>query len=56
MKLSVAVQMDHISGITIRGDSTFAMMLARAIAHRTNVKLQVVPTSDGAAVRLTFAT
>jgi glutathione synthase len=27
MTLSVAVQMDHISGITIAGDSTFALML-----------------------------
>ena len=31
MTLNVAVQMDHISGINIRGDSTFALMLeARA--------------------------
>ncbi len=27
MPLKVAVQMDHIARITIRGDSTFALML-----------------------------
>ena len=35
MPLDVAVQMDHIAGIRIRGDSTFALMLeAQARGHR----------------------
>ena len=35
MALDVAVQMDHISGINIAGDSTFALLLeAQARGHR----------------------
>ena len=35
MALTVAVQMDHISGIRIAGDSTFALLLeAQARGHR----------------------
>ncbi len=35
MSLTVAVQMDHIAGINIAGDSTFALMLAaQARGHR----------------------
>ena len=43
MTLNVAVQMDHISGINIAGDSTFALMLEAERRGHTPVPLHAEP-------------
>ena len=50
MRLSVAVQMDPIQSINIKGDSTFAMMLeAQARGHSSVIALAVASAPPSAA-------